>query len=148
LPAINRYTFGLMVPTLFIGALLTRSFLATARFAPVMDWIIKINLGVLVVYVLALAIFPPEACRPPLALLGPLVIFTAIIRLVRAGYHPARYFLVAHLFRTLGTVSQRHSGDIARFRHRFVCHHQEERHRAGFEHQPPDRGGTWWRHPH
>lgn len=108
MPSINKYSFLLNMSALFAGLLFCRNFLATARNAPFIDRIIKILMLVSVLSIPAFFIVSPEAWKSAMAVVTACASATGMIAGVvclRRGYHPARYYVGARIFRVLGVFT-------------------------------------------
>lgn len=103
-----NYTLILALLPMLTGLAFCRNFLATARNAPLIDRILKLFMLVVVLFVLALFIVPQEGMVRALTIIAPcmsLVILTAGVICLRRGYHPARYFIAARIFRFFGLIT-------------------------------------------
>ena len=105
MPLINMYAPMLAAPVIFAGLVFCRNFLATERNVPVIDRFLKIWMFVTVLAIPAFFIVPLEAWNRAMtvfALCTSVTGLTAGVVCIARGYHPARYYVVARLFRFLG----------------------------------------------
>ncbi len=107
-PSINQYAFLLLVPPMLTGLLFARSFLETGRIAPILDHILKIVMLAAILSIPAVFVVSPDVWKRAMTvvtLFGSVMTLIAGVVCLRRGYHPARYFVGARIFRVLGTVS-------------------------------------------
>lgn len=105
LPLINNYLSIITVPAILAGLLFCRNFLATRQNAPVIDRLIKLITIVVLLFVPLAFIISPEVWRSAISVATSCASITALsagIVCVRKGYHPARYYVGARVFRMLG----------------------------------------------
>jgi len=106
-PSFNQYTFVLGALAIFAGLLFARNFLSTGCNAPSIDRIMRILMAAALLIIPAALVMSPAAGRNVLAVVALCGSFTLLIAGVachRAGYHPARYFLGARIFRSIGVL--------------------------------------------
>jgi len=108
LPLINNYLSIITVPVILAGLLFCRNFLATRQNAPVIDRFIKLIMIVALLFVPLAFLISPEVWRSAISVVTSCASITALfagIVCVRKGYHPARYYVGARIFRMLGLVT-------------------------------------------
>lgn len=108
MPLVNGYAFILVVPPLLTGLLFCRSFLETVRNTPFIDRILKFFMLAAILSIPAIFVLPPDIWKQALAvvtLFGSVTTLIAGVVCLARGYHPARYFVGARIFRIFGTVS-------------------------------------------
>ena len=107
-PSLNRYTFMLHIPLILTGLLFCRSFLDTARNAPIIDRIIKLFLFVAALSIPAIAVIPVDIWQPVMAVVAAcasILLLTAGLTCLVKGYRPAGYFVGARIFRVFGVIT-------------------------------------------
>jgi signal transduction histidine kinase len=108
MPLVNGYAFMLVVPPLLTGLLFCRSFLETVRNTPFIDRVLKMLMLAAILSIPAIFVLPPDVWKQVLAVV---TLFASITTLIAGlvclarGYHPARYFVGARIFRVFGTLS-------------------------------------------
>jgi signal transduction histidine kinase len=108
MPSINRYAFMLHVPVILSGLLFCRAFLDTVRNAPLIDRIIKIFMLVALLSIPAILVVPPDIWKRVMAVVSAcssLLLLSAGVVCLAAGYRPARYFVAARFFRVCGVIT-------------------------------------------
>ncbi len=106
-PSINQYSYVIGALAIFAGLLFARNFLSTGRNTPSIDRIMRILMSSALLTIPAALVMSPAAARGALAvvaLCGSFTLLFAGVACHRAGYHPARYFLGARIFRSIGVL--------------------------------------------
>jgi len=105
MPLINNYAGIFAAPVILAGLVFCRNFLATERNAPFIDRIIKIWMLVALLSIPTIFVVSPEVWKHAMSVFAPCTSVTGMIAGVvclRRGYHPARYYVGARIFRVLG----------------------------------------------
>lgn len=105
MPLISNYASIFLAPVILAGLVFCRNFLATERNTPSIDRIIKILMLAAVLSIPAIFAVSPEVWKRAMSVFAPCTSITAMIAGVvclRRGYHPARYYVGARIFRVLG----------------------------------------------
>ncbi len=105
---INDYAVVLFLLPLITGLLFCRSFLDTANNTPFIDRILKLFIWVASLLLPAVFILPLDISKYVLTVTAFLSLIATLIAGVVClvqGYHPARYFIAARIFRITGILS-------------------------------------------
>lgn len=106
-PAIIKYGFLTGVLATFAALLFARSFLSTGRNAPFIDLLLRIFMTMTILVIPAALVVSPATGKVALTVItigSSIILLVAGVRIHRMGYHPARYYLAARIFRIVGVL--------------------------------------------
>jgi signal transduction histidine kinase len=98
----------LLAPVIVTGLVFCRNFLSINRHVPALDRIFSILIFVTVLSIPAFFVVSPEVWKNAMSVFAPctsVIAMVASVVCLRRGYHPARYYLGARIFRLLGVFT-------------------------------------------
>jgi two-component system, sensor histidine kinase LadS len=108
MPLVTNYAAVLAAPVILTGLVFCRNFLSTGHNVPFIDRIIKIWMLVGVLSIPAIFVVSPEVWKSAVSIIAACASVTAMVAgivCLQRGYHPARYYVGARIFRVLGVFS-------------------------------------------